>query len=44
MDYYGKCAQSLSCLLCIMLFEVLNTAYQKAALTIPKIQYVKQLI
>lgn len=30
-------------LLCIMLFEVLNIAYQKAALSIPKMQYVKQL-
>lgn len=30
-------------LLCIMLFEVFNTAYQRAALSIPKMQYVKQL-
>lgn len=45
MDYCGKYVQSLySALLCIMLFEVLNRAYQKRTLSIPKMQYVKQLI
>lgn len=45
MDYCGKYVQNLySVLLRIMLFEVLNTAYQKTTLSIPKIQYVNQLI
>lgn len=45
MDYCGKYVQPLySALLCITLFEVLNTAYQKTTLCIPRMQYVKQFI
>lgn len=45
MDYCGILLKVCIVPFCVLhLFEVLNTAYQKTTLSIPKMQYVKRLI